>query len=132
MHCTNFERKAPLSRSRLSRRIGLLEDRLCVRLIPRSTRCFAVTGAGRDYQWPKVEVLLGSTNRCADLIECTWELVNSVRCYTSGPKQFGRSMRALYEYFKFGPSDVRVNAPAKAAICSCDDSFTADNIGVFH
>lgn len=40
--------------------------------------------------------------------------------------------RAFDECFKFGPSDVRMNAPAKAAICSCDDAFTANNIGVFH
>jgi DNA-binding transcriptional LysR family regulator len=36
-------------RSRLSRRIGLLEERLGVRLIHRSTRRFAVTEIGREY-----------------------------------------------------------------------------------
>jgi DNA-binding transcriptional LysR family regulator len=36
-------------KSRLSRRIGLLESRLGIRLIQRSTRRFAVTEAGRTY-----------------------------------------------------------------------------------
>ena len=38
-----------MPRSRLSRRIGLLEERLGVRLIQRSTRQFAVTEIGREY-----------------------------------------------------------------------------------
>lgn len=42
-------RKLGMPRSRLSRRIGLLEDRLGVRLIHRSTRRFAVTEIGREY-----------------------------------------------------------------------------------
>jgi DNA-binding transcriptional LysR family regulator len=42
-------RKLGVPRSRLSRRIGLLEDRLGVRLIQRSTRRFSVTDIGRDY-----------------------------------------------------------------------------------
>lgn len=42
-------RKLGMPRSRLSRRIGLLEDRLGVRLIHRSTRRFAVTETGREY-----------------------------------------------------------------------------------
>jgi DNA-binding transcriptional LysR family regulator len=42
-------RKLGMPRSRLSRRIGVLEDRLGVRLIQRSTRRFAVTEIGRDY-----------------------------------------------------------------------------------
>lgn len=42
-------RKLGMPRSRLSRRIGLLEDRLGVRLIQRSTRRFAVTEIGREY-----------------------------------------------------------------------------------
>lgn len=42
-------RKLGIPRSRLSRRIGLLEDRLGVRLIHRSTRRFTVTEIGRDY-----------------------------------------------------------------------------------
>jgi DNA-binding transcriptional LysR family regulator len=42
-------RKLGTPRSRLSRRIGLLEDRLGVRLIQRSTRRFVVTEIGREY-----------------------------------------------------------------------------------
>jgi DNA-binding transcriptional LysR family regulator len=42
-------RKLGMPRSRLSRRIGLLENRLGVRLIHRSTRRFAVTEIGREY-----------------------------------------------------------------------------------
>jgi DNA-binding transcriptional LysR family regulator len=42
-------RKFGMPRSRLSRRIGLLEERLGVRLIHRSTRRFAVTEIGREY-----------------------------------------------------------------------------------
>jgi DNA-binding transcriptional LysR family regulator len=42
-------RKLGMPRSRLSRRLGLLEERLGVRLIQRSTRRFAVTEIGREY-----------------------------------------------------------------------------------
>lgn len=42
-------RKLGMPRSRLSRRIGILEDRLGVRLVHRSTRRFAVTDIGREY-----------------------------------------------------------------------------------
>lgn len=42
-------RKLGMPRSRLSRRIGQLEERLGVRLIQRSTRRFAVTEIGREY-----------------------------------------------------------------------------------
>jgi DNA-binding transcriptional LysR family regulator len=42
-------RNLGIPRSRLSRRIGLLEERVGVRLIQRSTRHFAVTDIGREY-----------------------------------------------------------------------------------
>jgi DNA-binding transcriptional LysR family regulator len=42
-------RKLDITKSRLSRRIALLEERLGVRLIQRSTRKFAVTEIGQDY-----------------------------------------------------------------------------------
>src|SRR6266853_3430279 len=42
-------RKLGMPRSRLSRRIGLLEDRLGIKLIHRSTRRFTVTEIGREY-----------------------------------------------------------------------------------
>ncbi|WP_439273441.1 LysR substrate-binding domain-containing protein [Pseudochrobactrum sp. HB0163] len=42
-------RKLNMPRSRLSRRIGILEESLGVRLIQRTTRHFAVTDIGREY-----------------------------------------------------------------------------------
>lgn len=42
-------RKLNLPRSRLSRRIGLLEDNLGVRLIQRSTRQFVITDIGQEF-----------------------------------------------------------------------------------
>jgi DNA-binding transcriptional LysR family regulator len=51
-------RKLGMPRSRLSRRIGLLEDRLGVRLVHRSTRRFAVTEIGREYYRHCVAVMV--------------------------------------------------------------------------
>ena len=42
-------RRLDMPRSLMSRRMGLLEERLGVRLIQRSTRRFAVTDIGKDY-----------------------------------------------------------------------------------
>jgi DNA-binding transcriptional LysR family regulator len=42
-------RELGMPRSRLSRRIGLLEERLGVRLIQRSTRSFAITDVGSEF-----------------------------------------------------------------------------------
>ena len=42
-------RQLGVPRSRLSRRIGMLEDRLGVRLVHRSTRSFAITEIGREF-----------------------------------------------------------------------------------
>lgn len=42
-------RKLGMPRSRLSRRIGLLEERLGVRLVQRSTRRFVITEIGQEY-----------------------------------------------------------------------------------
>jgi DNA-binding transcriptional LysR family regulator len=47
-----------MPRSRLSRRIGLLEERLGVRLIQRSTRRFAVTEIGKEYHRHCVAMLV--------------------------------------------------------------------------
>src|SRR4030095_12488802 len=47
-----------MPRSRLSRRIGLLEDRLGVRLIQRSTSRFAVTEIGHAYHRHCVAMLV--------------------------------------------------------------------------
>ncbi|GAB7528252.1 LysR family transcriptional regulator [Pseudomonas sp. 3A(2025)] len=52
VECQGFaaaSRKLGIPKSRLSRRIAGLEERLGVRLIQRSTRQFAVTDSGRDY-----------------------------------------------------------------------------------
>ncbi|UFN50260.1 LysR substrate-binding domain-containing protein [Roseomonas sp. OT10] len=51
-------RRLGMPRSRLSRRIGLLEDRLGVRLIQRSTRRFQVTEIGREYHRHCVAMLV--------------------------------------------------------------------------
>ena len=123
-------RKLGMPRSRLSRRIGLLEDRLGIKLIHRSTRRFTVTEIGREYyrhcvammveaeaaqetidrmrtepqgvvrvscpssliyfeigemiarfmeQYPKVAVLLESTNRRVDVIREGFDLAIRVR-----------------------------------------------------
>jgi DNA-binding transcriptional LysR family regulator len=123
-------RKLGMPRSRLSRRLGLLEERLGVRLIQRSTRRFAVTEIGREYyrhcvammveaeaaqdtidrirsepqgvvrvscpssliyfevgemitrfmvEYPKVKVLLESTNRRVDVIREGFDLAVRVR-----------------------------------------------------
>jgi len=42
-------RALAMPKSKLSRRIALLEERLGVRLIQRSTRRFSVTEVGQDY-----------------------------------------------------------------------------------
>jgi DNA-binding transcriptional LysR family regulator len=47
-----------MPRSRLSRRLALLEDRLGVRLVQRSTRRFAVTELGREYYRHCVAMLI--------------------------------------------------------------------------
>lgn len=51
-------RALDIPRSRLSRRIGLLEDRLGVRLIQRSTRRFQVTDLGLEYHRHCVAMLV--------------------------------------------------------------------------
>jgi DNA-binding transcriptional LysR family regulator len=51
-------RKLGMPRSRLSRRIGFLEERLGVRLVHRSTRRFAVTEIGREYYRHCVAVMV--------------------------------------------------------------------------
>ncbi len=61
-------RSLGIPKSRLSRRIGLLEDRLGVRLIQRSTRRFAVTDLGQDYYRHCVAMLV-EASAAQDLIE---------------------------------------------------------------
>lgn len=57
-----------MPRSRLSRRIALLEDRLGVRLIQRSTRRFSVTEIGQDYYRHCVAMLV-EADAAQNLIE---------------------------------------------------------------
>lgn len=57
-----------IPRSRLSRRIALLEDRLGVRLIQRSTRRFSVTEIGQDYYRHCVAMLV-EADAAQELIE---------------------------------------------------------------
>lgn len=47
-----------MPRSRLSRRLALLEERLGVRLVQRSTKRFSVTEIGRDYHRPCLAMLV--------------------------------------------------------------------------
>jgi DNA-binding transcriptional LysR family regulator len=57
-----------LPKSRLSRRIQLLEERLGVRLIQRSTRRFAVTGIGQEY-YQHCTAMLVEAAAAQDVIE---------------------------------------------------------------
>lgn len=61
-------RSLGIPKSRLSRRIGLLEDRLGVRLLQRSTRRFAVTDLGQDYYRHCVAMLV-EASAAQDVIE---------------------------------------------------------------
>lgn len=63
-------RKLGMPRSRLSRRIGMLEERLGVRLIQRSTRRFAVTEIGREYYRHCVAMVV-EADAAQDLIDRT-------------------------------------------------------------
>jgi DNA-binding transcriptional LysR family regulator len=57
-----------MPRSRISRRVGLLEERLGVRLIQRSTRRFTVTEIGREYHRHCVAMLV-EAGAAQDVIE---------------------------------------------------------------
>ena len=57
-----------LQKSKLSRRIGLLEERLGVRLIQRSTRRFAVTEIGREY-YPRCVAMLVEAEAAQTVID---------------------------------------------------------------
>lgn len=59
-----------LPKSKLSRRIALLEERLGVRLIQRSTRRFAVTDFGADY-YRHCKAMLVEANAAQEAIELT-------------------------------------------------------------
>lgn len=63
-------RALDIPKSRLSRRIALLEERLGVRLIQRSTRTFAVTELGQDYFDQCLSMLAGA-EAAQDVIDRT-------------------------------------------------------------
>ncbi len=65
-----------MPRSRLSRRIGLLEERLGVRLVQRSTRRFAITEIGREYYGHCVAMLVEA--------EAAQEAIDRVRAKPQG------------------------------------------------
>lgn len=69
-------RKLGMPRSRLSRRIGLLEERLGLRLIQRSTRRFAVSEIGREYHAHCVAMLVEA--------EAAQEVIDRVRARPQG------------------------------------------------
>jgi len=78
-------RKLGMPRSRLSRRIGLLEDRLGVRLVHRSTRRFAVTEIGREYYRHCVAVMVeaGAAQETIDRMRSEPQGVIRVACPSS-------------------------------------------------
>jgi DNA-binding transcriptional LysR family regulator len=63
-------RSLGIPRSKLSRRISLLEDRLGVRLIQRSTRRFSVTDIGQEY-YQKCQAVLAKARAAQEVIERT-------------------------------------------------------------
>jgi DNA-binding transcriptional LysR family regulator len=69
-------RKLGMPRSRLSRRIGLLEQRLGVRLVHRSTRRFAVTEIGRAYYQHCVAMMIEA--------EAAQEVIDRMRAEPQG------------------------------------------------
>lgn len=90
-------RRLDMPRSRLSRRIGLLEERLGVRLIQRSTRRFAVTDIGKDYYRHCVAMLVEA--------EAAQEAIERSR---TGPRGIIRvSCPSTLLFFQVGPMIVR-------------------------
>ena len=71
-----------MPRSRLSRRLALLEERLGVRLVQRSTRRFAVTEIGREYYRHCVAMLVeaGAAQEAIDRIRAVPQGVVRVAC----------------------------------------------------
>ncbi|HNP52354.1 MAG TPA: LysR family transcriptional regulator, partial [Nitrosomonas nitrosa] len=67
---TSAGRALHLPKSKLSRRIALLEERLGVRLIHRSTRHFSVTEIGQTY-YEHCKAMLIEAEAAEDAIEVT-------------------------------------------------------------
>lgn len=93
-------RKLGLPRSRLSRRIGLLEESLGVRLIQRTTRQFAVTDLGRDFYRHCTAMMLEA--------EAAIDAVERMRAEPQGLVRL--SCPASVIYFQVGPMIARLMA----------------------
>lgn len=81
-------RKLDMPRSRLSRRIGLLEDRLGVRLVQRSTRHFVVTDIGKEYYRHCVAMLVEA--------EAAQEVIDRMRSEPQGVVHVSCPSSVLY------------------------------------
>lgn len=89
-----------MPRSRLSRRIGLLEERLGVRLIQRSTRRFAVTEIGQGYYRHCIAMLVEA--------DAAQEAIERVRAEPQGIVRMSCPSPLLY--FQVGEMVVRFMA----------------------
>jgi DNA-binding transcriptional LysR family regulator len=89
-----------MPRSRLSRRIGLLEQRLGVRLIQRSTRRFAVTDIGREYYRHCIAMLVEA--------EAAQEAIDRARAEPQGTVRVSCPSSVLY--FQVGEMVARFMA----------------------
>lgn len=86
-----------MPRSRLSRRLALLEERLGVRLVQRSTRRFAVTEIGREYHRHCLAMLVEA--------EAAQEAIDRVRAAPQGVVRVACPSAVLY--FQVGPMIAR-------------------------
>ncbi|MBD9650995.1 LysR family transcriptional regulator [Ensifer sp. ENS09] len=93
-------RKLNMPRSRLSRRIGLLEDRLGVRLVQRSTRHFVITEIGREYYRHCVAMLVEA--------EAAQEMIDRTRSEPQGVVHV--SCPSSVVYFQVGEMIARFMA----------------------
>lgn len=83
-------RALDIPKSRLSRRIALLEERLGVRLIQRSTRSFAVTELGQEYFEQCLSMLAGA--------EAAQEVIDRTRAEPQGTIRISAPPALIY-YF---------------------------------
>lgn len=93
-------RKLNVPRSRLSRRIGLLEERLGVRLVQRSTRHFVITEIGREYYRHCVAMLVEA--------EAAQEMIDRTRSEPQGVVHV--SCPSSVVYFQVGEMIARFMA----------------------
>lgn len=113
-------RKLRMPRSRLSRRIGLLEDRLGVRLIHRSTRRFTITEIWREYYRHCVAMMVEA--------DAAQETIDRMRSEPQGVVRV--SCPSWVIYFQVGEMIARFmeskycsKAPTAASTCSVKDSI---------